>query len=187
MTAATGRLPKGVVALVVAAAVIMASISTVAIAALSGGLEDHNGAFGAVTCNAPSLPGATINVTEADMGSSMMGGGLMRPSLYANPTTTPAGKVSFVVRNEGNLVHEMLVMPLPADGAGTRATGSDGKINEAASLGEASRSCATGRGDGIAPGATSWVTLDLAPGRYELVCDQPWHYAAGMFDVLTVQ
>ena len=26
----------------------------------------------------------------------------------------------------------------------------------------------------------------LRPGRYELVCDQPWHYAAGMFDVLTV-
>jgi len=26
----------------------------------------------------------------------------------------------------------------------------------------------------------------LKPGRYELVCDEPWHYAAGMFDVLTV-
>ena len=24
------------------------------------------------------------------------------------------------------------------------------------------------------------------PGRYELVCDEPWHYAAGMFDMLTV-
>jgi uncharacterized cupredoxin-like copper-binding protein len=173
--------------MVVAAVVIMASVSTVAIATLSETLGGHNGAFRAVTCNAPSLPGTTINVTEADMGSSMMGGGLMRPSLYADPTTTPTSKVSFVVHNEGNLVHEMLVMPLPADGAGTRPTGSGGKINEAASLGEASRSCAAGRGNGIAPGTTSWVTLDLAPGRYELICDQPWHYAAGMFDVLAVQ
>jgi uncharacterized cupredoxin-like copper-binding protein len=117
----------------------------------------------------------------------MMGTGLMRPSLLVDPTSVSAGKISFVVHNEGNLVHEMLVMPLPRDGAGTRPTGSDGKIDESASLGEASQSCAAGRGDGIAPGATGWVTLDLVPGRYELICDQPWHYAAGMFDVLTVQ
>jgi uncharacterized cupredoxin-like copper-binding protein len=41
-------------------------------------------------------------------------------------------------------------------------------------------------GDGLAPGSTGWVTLTLKPGRYELVCDEPWHYAAGMFDVFTV-
>ena len=29
--------------------------------------------------------------------------------------------------------------------------------------------------------------MTLKPGHYELVCDEPWHYAAGMFDVLTVQ
>jgi uncharacterized cupredoxin-like copper-binding protein len=28
--------------------------------------------------------------------------------------------------------------------------------------------------------------MTLKPGRYELVCDEPWHYAAGMFTVLTV-
>ena len=187
MTTAKGHLPQGIVAIVVVAVLILASMSTLAIAALSGSFGGHNGAFGAVTCNAPSLPGAIVNVTESDMCNTMMGGGLMRASLNVDPTTAAAGKVSFLVRNDGNLVHELLVMPLPADGAGTRPTGSDGKINESASLGEASRSCAAGSGDGIAPGATSWVTLDLTPGRYELVCDQPWHYAAGMFDVLTIQ
>ncbi len=53
-------------------------------------------------------------------------------------------------------------------------------------MGEASRSCGAGVGDGISPGSTGWTTVDLKPGRYELACDQPWHYAAGMFDVLRV-
>lgn len=30
-------------------------------------------------------------------------------------------------------------------------------------------------------------TMTPTPGRYELVCDQPWHYAAGVFDAFTVR
>lgn len=37
-----------------------------------------------------------------------------------------------------------------------------------------------GHGDGIAPGAVSWLTMTLRPGRYELVCNLPGHYAIGM-------
>ncbi len=39
-------------------------------------------------------------------------------------------------------------------------------------------------GDGIAVGAAGWVTLE--PGRYELVCNLPGHYAAGMYNELDV-
>ena len=46
--------------------------------------------------------------------------------------------------------------------------------------------CHAGPGDGLAPGSTGWVTLSLHPGRYELVCDEPGHYAAGMYAELTV-
>jgi len=76
--------------------------------------------------------------------------------------------------------------PLASTEPGTRPTGGDGKVDESQSRGESSRSCAAGAGDGIALGATGWVTVNLAPGRYELVCDEPWHYANGMFDVVTV-
>ena len=67
------------------------------------------------------------------------------------------------------------------------AATSDGKTDESHGRGEASLSCAQGSGDGIAPGSKSWVTLNLQPGRYELICNEPWHYSAGMFDVLTVR
>jgi hypothetical protein len=43
-----------------------------------------------------------------------------------------------------------------------------------------------GAGEGIAPVDASWVTLALKPGRYELVCNLPGHYAAGMYGELDV-
>ena len=42
-----------------------------------------------------------------------------------------------------------------------------------------------GAGQGIRPGSSGWVTLTLAPGHYELVCNLPGHYAAGMHTELT--
>jgi uncharacterized cupredoxin-like copper-binding protein len=145
-----------------------------------------NGAYGAVSCSAPHLSGSTVEVTVADRGDSMMGQHPMMATMRTTPSTVAAGRVSFVVSNVGALVHEMVVLPLPADGPGTRPTGTDGKIDESQSLGEASRSCSGGTGNGIAPGGIGWTTMVLKPGRYELACDEPWHYAAGMFDVLTV-
>ena len=145
-----------------------------------------DGAYGTIHCTAPTLPGTTVDVQVTDAGDSMMGQTPMRATLSATPASVPARTVSFVVVNTGALVHELVILPLPADGPGTRTRGSDGKIDESQSLGEASRSCDAGTGDGISPGSTAWTSVSLRPGRYELVCDQPWHYAAGMFDVLTV-
>lgn len=50
----------------------------------------------------------------------------------------------------------------------------------------ASASCAAGAGDGIAAGAVGWLTLDLAPGHYELICNLANHYADAMYQELTV-
>lgn len=138
-------------------------------------------------CSAPGLPGHVVDVTADDMGTGMMSGGpggygmrMMRLALQ--PSTVPAGVISLRVFNTGSLAHEVVVLPLPpGHGAGERPTGPDGKVNEAGSLGEASRSCAAGAGDGIAPGAVAWTTLTLPPGRYELVCNFPGHYLAGMY------
>lgn len=139
-------------------------------------------------CTAPALPGTTVHVTETDMGARMAGSAMpdggMR--LMADSAAVPHGQVSFVVTNLGSVPHELVVLPLPIGGAaGSRPVGADRRIDETGAIGEASASCAAGSGDGIAPGAVSWVTVTLPAGRYELVCNFPGHYAPGMREEFT--
>jgi len=107
--------------------------------------------------------------------------------LRADRTTVPGGSVSFLVTNNGSITHELVILPLSGNqAAGSRAIGADSRVDEADSVGEASSNCGEGAGEGIQAGSSGWVTLNLAPGRYELVCNLPGHYAAGMFTELTV-
>ncbi len=136
----------------------------------------------------PTHPARTVvRVTLGDGGNSMMGGTAMMTYLHASPSVVHPGDVTFVATNVGALTHELLILPAPRDGVGPRAVQSDGKIDEASSLAEASTSCGRGPGGGIVPGSTSWVTLHLSAGNYELLCDEPWHYANGMFQGFSVQ
>ncbi|MCU4184498.1 hypothetical protein K6U06_09005 [Acidiferrimicrobium sp. IK] len=173
----------------------LAGVSTVGVAAATGGFTTGTGPAAYVApggaCNVPqSLPGPVVGVTVTDMGRWMgsgtgMMGGTMR--IVLDRSTVPAGKVSLRVVNAGSIVHELVVLPLPAgQQVGERRIASDGKVDEAGSAGEASRSCGAGAGDGIDPGTASWVTLTLPAGTYELVCNLPGHYAAGMYAELTV-
>ena len=98
------------------------------------------------------------------------------------------GPVSFIAVNAGSINHELVILPLPdAQIVGTRQTDGEDRVDEATSVGEASKTCGQGSGDGIAPGTKGWNTLDLKPGRYELVCNLPGHYNAGMYTQLTIQ
>lgn len=101
--------------------------------------------------------------------------------LLASTTQVPAGNVSLVVSNRGWRTHELVVLPLGAGvAAGERVVGSSGRVSEAGSLGEASRSCGPDSGEGITSGSVGWTTITLTPGRYELVCNLRNHYANGM-------
>lgn len=125
-------------------------------------------------------------MTVSDMG--MMMGGTRWMNLSASPTTLTAGKVNFLVTNFGMRTHEVVVMPLVAgQSAGQRVVGSDGKVDETGSLGEVSNNCASGVGEGILSGSRGWNTLSLSPGRYELICNLPNHYAAGMYQEVVVK
>jgi uncharacterized cupredoxin-like copper-binding protein len=87
----------------------------------------------------------------------------------------------------GSLVHELVVLPLATgEQVGSRSVGSDGRVSEDGSLGEASSTCGAGAGDGIDPGALGWVTLNLPRGDYELGCNLAGHYASGMYTELRV-
>lgn len=144
------------------------------------------------TCSTPdSLPDTQVKVTLVDMGMTKMMGGVApmgaRMRLLASTTQVPAGNVSLVVSNRGWRTHELVVLPLGAGvAAGERVVGSNGRVSEAGSLGEASRSCGPDSGEGIPSGSAGWTTITLAPGRYELVCNLRNHYANGMRQAFVV-
>ena len=165
----------------------------------------HRMGQGVTTCStSPPTAGTTVRVVLMDMGtragrSGMMSGrtagsgrsamshrghGMM---LAAVPHVVSAGQVSFVAVNRGSRLHELVVLPLGRHGSiGQRAVGADRAVDESSSLGEASRSCGADTGHGIRPGSTGWTTVTLTPGRYELVCNRPGHYAHGMYAELVV-
>lgn len=196
-----GRLVAGLVA---AIALLLGSVG--AVAAWSSANHDGarstawdgaagraglSGALPGAGRSVPDLPGTVVHVVVGDMGGPMMRrqGGMSKAGMFLriDQATVPHGSVSFVVTNRGNRDHELVVLPLDGDQrAGSREIGPDRRVDESGSLGEVADSAGGSDDDGIAPGATGWVTLDLPAGRYELVCNLPGHYAAGMFSELTV-
>jgi uncharacterized cupredoxin-like copper-binding protein len=173
--------------LVVGVVAVLSILSTIVVVAVVRP-PDGSQSLSVASCGPTNAQSSVVQVQLSDRGGGMMGGGsAMMVQLYASPMSVPGGKVTFVATNTGGLNHELLVLPAPVDGPGTRSVGSDGKIDESSILGEASKSCGSGKGDGITPGARSWVTLDLKPGTYELLCDISWHYSNGMFEQITVR
>ncbi|WP_316742031.1 sulfocyanin-like copper-binding protein [Streptomyces sp. MK7] len=189
-------------AIAIAAAALILGVATTGLMAASGAFHGVAPSWRAQSsrCIAPAAKGSPVDVTVWDTGRMMPGPnrpapnngrpgwhgmGMMR--LMAHPATVPSGMVTVRVVNAGALTHEVIVLPLSAGHtAGQRAIGSDGRVSEAGSLGEASRTCGSGAGEGIASGAAAWTTVTLRPGRYEMVCNVPGHYAAGMYAELDV-
>jgi len=181
----------------VGAVVVLAAASTLLIGAAGGGFRGKPTA-GSAACTAPGLAGAVVDVSLIDMGgngSMMMRGGQSgwrswQPGMMrvAASTGGVAGQtVSLRVSNVGVITHELVVLPLPAgQSVGVRQVGSDGTVDETGSAGEVSASCAPGAGDGLRAGSTGWATLTLPAGRYELLCNLPGHYQAGMYTELDV-
>ena len=187
------RRPLLVGALVAAVVALVAS-GAVAVGALSGGVgPGRHGFLAGSAHDAPKLPGTVVTVSLRNMGGPMMGGqgstmmGRGSMGLIADHATVPHGTVSFFVTNDGSINHEMVVLPLAdSQAAGTRPIAGDGRVDETGSLGEASKTNGEAAGEGIVPGASGWMTITLAPGHYELVCNLAGHYRSGMFTELTV-
>jgi uncharacterized cupredoxin-like copper-binding protein len=100
--------------------------------------------------------GAPIHVTLAEWA--------VKPS----SVRAAAGDVTFAVRNNGKVPHELVVLRT-AKRADALGTGS--RIAESGHAGET--------GD-IAPGSAKTVTIRLPAGHYALVCNLPGHYMSGM-------
>jgi uncharacterized cupredoxin-like copper-binding protein len=89
-----------------------------------------------------------------------------------------AGHVVIGIRNHASMTHELKVIKtdllpdqLPVDGASAKAK-EDGKVGELLN---------------IFGGASRKLVLELAPGRYVLICNIAGHYQLGMRVGLQVQ
>jgi uncharacterized cupredoxin-like copper-binding protein len=101
-----------------------------------------------------------------------------KPSEYAMtpvPAEISAGTVTFQVKNEGTLVHEMVVIKTDK---GAANLGTDGEADENGAVDEVAD---------LPVGESKTLELDLAAGKYALVCNIPGHYAAGMYADFTVK
>lgn len=200
---ARSALPRRAVLSAAAAVLTLFGLSTAGIAAASGGFGHHR--TSATGCSVPSLPGVAVNVSLGDMRSMMSGGSMMggnrgllsqndwphfthgMMTVNATPTTVATGTISLRVANSGYLTHELVVLPLAAgQQPGQRPVGTGGRVAETGSVGEASATCGAGPGEGIAAGSVGWVSLTLAPSRYELLCNLSGHYTGGMWTELDV-
>lgn len=169
---------------------VLATVALTGVSVLALGGAPSTATATSRACAAPTLPGTVITVTVSDMGDgSMMGSATMPGSmrLTMDRPVDPGGVVSIVAVDVGSLRHEVVVLPLQGDRTvGSRPVGTDGTVDEAGSSAEASSSCSDGTGTGISSGTSGWVSTTLTAGRYELVCNLPGHYAAGMHALLTV-
>ena len=119
-------------------------------------------------CTAAVAPakGGTVNAKLTEM------------TIAVDRTSISAGPVTFVVKNSGTVVHELVVLQtdvaqdkLAADAAQA------GKVVEPGNLGET--------GD-MKVGESKTFTVTLPAGRYVLMCNQVGHYAGGMHMAFTV-
>jgi len=90
--------------------------------------------------------------------------------------TLSAGKVTFVVRNKGTMVHQFVVLRSDRRAGGLPVKG--GKAVEAGRLGAI---------NSIPRGVSKQLTMSLRPGRYVLICNLLGHYQAGQFAALRVR
>jgi uncharacterized cupredoxin-like copper-binding protein len=124
-----------------------------------------NNATGA--SNNPSPNNAVVRVMQDEFH--------MKPDI----ASVPAGKVTFVVVNQGKVDHEMVL--LKTDKAPDKLVVQSGasKIDEAASgenLGEVE----------VEAGETNAGTFELTPGKYVLICNIVDHYKAAMYSAFEV-
>ena len=116
---------------------------------------------------APAAPAATASHT--------IGVSLKEFTINPAPAAGAVGRVTFNVRNAGNVPHEFVVLRTPK-AAGSLLKGD--KADEAGNIGET--------GD-LAPGQSKTVSLTLKKGHYVLLCNLPGHYKAGQHTDFTVQ
>jgi uncharacterized cupredoxin-like copper-binding protein len=102
-------------------------------------------------------------------------------AIKLDKSEVPAGEVTFQVANvAANTPHEMVVIKLDKPGQVPAVDPAKNRVDEKKlmSMGEVSD---------LKAGQTGKLTVKLAPGSYELICNLKGHVAAGMVAPFTVK
>ena len=163
----------------VAAIVILLTPVAVGCGGDDNGASDQAAASTA-TATATATAAATAAATEAAADTPTASHALtIRMTEFAfDPSDVVAkkGKVTITAPNDGNDVHELVLLKTDADPANLPKSGD--KIDESTSVGEIAD---------VEPGSTKSAKFTLAPGKYAMVCALPGHYEGGMYGSLTVK
>ena len=113
----------------------------------------------------------TATTVTVDVGDSSGVNGPM--TMTVAPASAPAGKVRFVVTNNGTILHEMVVLKLKGSTAydALPVISKTHKVSETTSVGEVGN---------VPKGKTRTKILTLEKGNYALVCNIVKHYEMGM-------
>ncbi|HYK97708.1 MAG TPA: hypothetical protein VEU77_04890 [Candidatus Acidoferrales bacterium] len=120
-------------------------------------------------CGGSGSSGAasTIAVTMTDTG------------IQLDQPSSPAGTVTFAARNNGTVIHSLMLLKtdvavdkLPADPNDASRPAKTGELKETAQ---------------ITVGQSASFSASLAPGNYILVCNEPGHYLIGMRTAFVVK
>ena len=125
----------------------------------------------------PATP-APVPATPAPATSRTVNVTLTDTSIVLSQSSAPAGPVTFVIKNVGYVTHELVVLQtsipqdqLPVDPTNSKLVQQPGVVGQASN---------------IAVGATATLTLTLAAGPYDLICNLANHYHDGMHVGFTV-
>ena len=137
-----------------------------------GCAADGNDAAGNIVADT-SESGSTANE------GNFIGGTVQEWKVSVAPNTATAGEVKFTIENKGTIGHEFLVVKTDI---------LDGKITlDGDHFAEPSPGLEVIDEIGeFKQGTTELLVLTLEPGNYQLVCNLPGHYAAGMHTTFVV-
>jgi uncharacterized cupredoxin-like copper-binding protein len=137
--------------------------------------------LGLVSCGTDPTDGATGGGPDAaPVVSNKITGNVEEWKVNVSAQTAEAGNVEFAIANFGTIQHEFLVTKTSYE-PGQIPVGSEGKFDE------------EDKGVSVVDEISEWpvneakvLSVKLEVGTYELLCNIPGHYSAGMHTTLTV-
>ena len=114
--------------------------------------------------------------TNSDAASKSTTVTLSEFKVSPSPKSVSAGKVTFNVKNKGDMEHELVIIKTSKSASKLPVSG-----NRASDKGE------VGEIEDIAAGKSKKHSFNLKKGHYVLICNIPGHYKAGMRADFTVK